>query len=140
MPSSYSAEMFRPGSGARAVTGTFTVESQQLVFHRDIDQEPSDALVLPTQGLGCRLSGYDNRTFFFTHPSAEGAEVAVKDPLIASDELLNTLAVFQEARRVGRSTHRRFWGCVGLLALGAVLVLAGVGTLATLLLRWALTG
>ena len=141
MTASYAAEMFRAGSGARAVSGTLIVGHDHLRFSpTDVAGDEAAELVLPTQGLGCRLSGYDNRTFFFTHPSVEGAEVAVKDPSIAADPVLDGHTVFQEARRVGQATHRRFWGCLALLALGALVLLGTVGTVAALLLRWVIAG
>ncbi len=141
MSSTYPAEMFRPASGARASTGVLTVEAHQLRFVSSTEENAAaEQLLLPTRGLGCRLSGYDNRTFFFTHVTAEGAEVAVKDASIIQDPVLQGHTVFQEARRVGRATHRRFWGCVALLALGALMVLATVGTAAALLLGWLIGG
>ena len=130
---SYPAEMFRAGSGARAVRGTLEVRADALVFTTE-----GDTLELPLSGLICRLSGYDNRTFFFAHPNEEGAEIAVKAPEVRHDPVLQALPIFSEAQRVGRATHLRFWGCIALLGLGALTILATVAVVATLFLRWLL--
>lgn len=130
---SYPAEMFRAGSGARAVHGTLEVRGRTLAFRGE-----GDALEIPLAGLICRLSGYDNRTFFFAHPDHEGAEIAVKAPEIRHDPTLQTLRIFSEAQRVGRATHLRFWGCIALLGVGALTILATVAIVATLFLRWLL--
>lgn len=130
---SYPAEMFRAGSGARARRGTLQVHAGALAFRGDDDE-----LELPLSGLICRVSGYDNRTFFFAHPDEEGAEIAVKTPEIRQDPHLAALPIFAEAQRVGRATHLRFWGCIALLGLGALTILATVAVVATLFLRWLL--
>lgn len=129
----YPAEMFRAGSGARAVHGTLEVRATTLAF-----QGRDDGLEIPLSGLICRLSGYDNRTFFFAHPDHEGAEIAVKDAQIRHDPTLQALPIFDEAQRVGRATHLRFWGCIALLGFGALTILATVAVVATLFLRWIL--
>ena len=71
-------------------------------------------------------------------PAGVGAEIAVKAPEIRHDPTLLALPIFSEAQRVGRATHLRLWGCIALLGLGALTILATVAVIATLFLRWLL--
>lgn len=95
------------------------------------------SLLLPSPGLAARRGGFDDATIFLRHEAHPGVEVSVVAARVGA---LPALAGHPAVAALGhqqRRSVRRFWGCLGAIAVGLLgLVIAAVFAWSTIV-AWA---
>jgi hypothetical protein len=105
----------RPGIGAE---GELAIGSAAVTF------QSGDAITeLPVAGLVARVSGFDDKTLFLSHPAQPGIEISTTDPSAVGAPAVAALPSLAASLRANRASRRRFWGCVAAAVVAALLVL-----------------
>jgi hypothetical protein len=107
--------LFADATPGQSIDGEISISGRHVRF------QAGDAITeLPVLGLIARVSGFDDRTLFLSHPSHPGVEIATDDPHALHAPEIASLPSMSASLALKKAGRRRFWGCVLVLVLAAV--------------------